>query len=273
MKNFSVKSCWKTFKWIVASERSRLLSMSVGIMLGFFFCEEGVMLPTALGNNTNPGIWYMAMAFCIFIILAWMMYGASQMFAALSKKQSAITLLMHPATNLEKFVARWFYCTVFWGLATLAAFVVGDALRYGFNMAMGWKGADTDMPLFFRLIGSWGDADWTSLWAKGNQKFVWFALCFAMMSVLHHSIYILGSIVFRRHRFIITSVFLVIASTALTFYGIGPADFMEPDLTQHGTGVYAALFFVLLAITVFCYIAAYKLFRRSQVISNKWFNI
>lgn len=268
MDRFSAKSCWLTFRWMVRSERSAFLSMFLGLVLGFVFCEEGIMLPAAFDPNASPQMWGVALFFSLALGLVWMMYGASRMFVAFKKKQSAITLLMHPASNIEKFVARWLCCVVLWGLLTLAAFVLGDALRYGFNIAMGWRGVDTDLPLFFRAVRGATAFDWYG----SRFKEVFLTCFFVMLTVALHSIYILGSVLLRRHRFLITSLFsiafMVMVEACGDSLNVGMYDMNTDDVAG---AVFE--FFILFVVTVLCYWLSFRLFVRSQIISNKWLNV
>ena len=81
------------------------------------------------------------------------------------------------------------------------------------------------------------------------------------MSFWIYTLYLLGSAVFRRHRLLLTTACVVFILVSLTI-----SDVIEDDMA----GV-ATLIFLMLSVANI--VGSYMLFKRMQVINNKWLNI
>lgn len=265
MRRFNFKSYWNTFKWMMFSNHRDLLAILGGITLAAAVAEEMITMMTFNRTGVNRyNMQLMAMAFFLsFLGSAWMMYGASRTFADTKSRHATITLLMHPATNLEKFLARITYYTILWFVITVVGATLGDILRYCFNSITDWH-ADTPMLITSLDI-------WTKLLFDNEKstKYIAEAIVFTTtISIWTHSFYVLGSAFFRRNRFLFTAITLCIVQIATsnaipytTVFGQSGLDFTTLEATP------------LIALSVVQYGLAYFIFTRMQVINNKWINL
>lgn len=266
MRTFTVNSFWQTFLWMVRSERGQMYTWVFAVAIIIALVQEGILAITRGGAD-------IALTLSLTIVVAGAFFAASQTFVAMKRKQTAITLLMHPASPMEKYAGRLLYCTVILGLTTLAGLLIGDTARYFFNQAVGWHIDTTDAPLlisggrrFWQMLSEgtdFIDREDKRMLAVSMLTYVW---C--------HSLYVLGSAFFRRHRFLLTTTVFIVLEVIIAQLSGDFGHFTlgldrKADLTAW-CFVYGSIHLVLAVVN---YWAAYKLFTRMQVINNRWINI
>ena len=217
------------------------------------------------GTEVNDyDIQLMAMAFFLsFLGSAWMMYGASRTFADTKSRHAAIALLMHPATNLEKFLARITYYTILWLFITVVGATLGDILRYCFNNITDWH---ADTPMLITSLDTWTKLPFDN---EKNTKDIAEAIVFTTaLSIWTHSFYVLGSAFFRRNRFLFTTITLCIVQIAA-----GSVIPYTPVFGQSGLDFTTLAAIPMIALAAVQYWLAYFIFTRMQVINNKWISL
>lgn len=265
MRRFNFKSYWNTFKWMMFSNHRDLLAILGGITLAAAVAEEMITMMTFNGTEVNDyDIQLMAMAFFLsFLGSAWMMYGASRTFADTKSRHAAIALLMHPATNLEKFLARITYYTILWLVITVVGATLGDILRYCFNNITDWH---ADTPMLITSLDTWTKLPFDN---EQNTKDIAEAIVFTtVLSIWTHSFYVLGSAFFRRNRFLFTTITLCIVQIAA-----GSVIPYTPVFGQSGPDFTTLAAIPLIALSAVQYWFAYFIFTRMQVINNKWISL
>lgn len=265
MRRFNFKSYWNTFKWMMFSNHRDLLAILGGITLAAAVAEEMITMMTFNGTEVNDyDIQLMAMAFFLsFLGSAWMMYGASRTFADTKSRHAAIALLMHPATNLEKFLARITYYTILWLVITVVGATLGDILRYCFNNITDWH---ADTPMLITSLDTWTKLPFDN---EKNTKDIAEAIAFTTaLSIWTHSFYVLGSAFFRRNRFLFTTITLCIVQIAA-----GSVIPYTPVFGQSGLDFTTLAAIPMIALAAVQYWFAYFIFTRMQVINNKWISL
>lgn len=265
MRRFNFKSYWNTFKWMMFSNHRDLLAILGGITLAAAVAEEMITMMTFNGTEVKDyDIQLMAMAFFLsFLGSAWMMYGASRTFADTKSRHAAITLLMHPATNLEKFLARITYYTILWIVITVVGATLGDILRYCFNSITDWH---ADTPMLITSLDMWAKLPFDN---EKNTKDIAEAIVFTTaLSIWTHSFYMLGSAFFRRNRFLFTTITLCIVQIAA-----GSVIPYTPVFGQSGLDFTTLAAIPMIALAAVQYWLAYFIFTRMQVINNKWISL
>lgn len=265
MRRFNFKSYWNTFKWMMFSNHRDLLAILGGITLAAAVAEEMITMMTFNGTEVNDyDIQLMAMAFFLsFLGSAWMMYGASRTFADTKSRHATIALLMHPATNLEKFLARITYYTILWLIIIVVGATLGDILRYCFNNITDWH---ADTPMLITSLDTWTKLPLDN---EKNTKDIAEAIVFTTaLSIWTHSFYVLGSAFFRRNRFLFTTITLCIVQIAA-----GSVIPYTPVFGQSGLDFTTLAAIPLIALSAVQYWFAYFIFTRMQVINNKWISL
>ena len=262
-KSFKFNNMWRTFQWMLFSNRRQLITYFIGIIIATFVGGELLVLDLNHSNiaardiyfqeNYNAASLYLVYSFAYGL---WMLYGANQMFDFMKSKQSAITYLMHPATVAEKYVARLVYVSLLWAMIGGVGLLVGDFLRWIINVVT--LGSHTQMaivyfweqilkPLALELCGDSSVRVGISL---VNVICIWI-----------YTFYILGSAVFRRYRLLLTTATLVFVMVCL----------VNSDIISEGRVALTYVIFIVLSIANI--VGSYMLFKRMQVINNKWLNI
>lgn len=265
MRTFSFKSYWNTFKWMMFSNYRDLLTLFAAVILGTAVTEELLTLSITSGYEISQDtirLFAMAM-FLVFLFSVWMMYGASRTFVDFKTRQSAITLLMHPATNLEKFFARLTYSTALWAVIGIVGIFFGDVLRYCFNGILGWNNSTPMLITSLDKVTQVGGTDPQLGVSVAKLTFITFCTY-----TWGHSIYVLGSAFFRRNRFLLTSVALCVLQ--ILFAACLP---VLPTVSLFDADVSTAEIGILLVPAAGHYWLAFVIFRRMQVINNKWINV
>lgn len=254
---FSISNSWQTLKWMLLTNKRQLSVMAIGMAIGAFVVGEYVV---GGGHITITGtrrynVMGVALPFIFgFTYALWMLYGASQAFAYMKTKQSAIAYMMHPSSGAEMFAARLAYVSVVWAVVGGIGLLAGDFARWLLDTLLGGAAPMTVVYLWHNLCAF---ADGIAL--SGNH---WLAAKMSAVSLLYslwiYTLYVLGSAVFRRHRILFTTI-------VVTFVHLFAVDHLSAatDMSAMGIGV-------LCAVNV---AASYAVFSRMQLINNKWFNI
>lgn len=262
-KSFEIRNMWRTFQWMLFSNRRQLVTLFIGIIIATFVGGELIVLDFNPSNDASRNIYFQENfnSTSLYVVYSfayglWMLYGANQMFDFMKSKQSAITYLMHPATVSEKYVARLVYVSLLWATIGGVGLLVGDFLRWIINvltlgshtqLVIVYFGEQILKPLGLELCGN-------------NSARVGISLV-SIICVWMYTFYILGSAVFRRYRLLLTTATLVFIMVC----------FINSDIFYEARVVLAYVIFIVLSIANI--VGSYLLFKRMQVINNKWLNI
>lgn len=287
MERFNIKRFGNVLKWDFMNNWKYTLWLFL-VMIVVFTCMLGLVYFDASAEtnievtqtiiNTEASI---CNAILSFIVLA----GASRMFLPLKDKQSATALLALPASNMEKFLSRVVNIIFLWTALGIIAFLCADALQMVLAKLLGAKNvvsgtaAFIDISKYLRL-----DFDY---WAKDTHLHINLFL----IPLLILTTYMLGSILFRRRQFWVTTVIIfainVIAVIAIANIGIAIEPWLKEHheqimdfMLRHFDGPLGLLRFAIHTAEVIAGITAvvftwltYRLFKRAQVINNKFLNV
>ncbi len=270
---------WNTLKLDFATNWRRWSFAFFGA-LACLFCTFMCLSVSLKGDFVDADIHEQAfgvmvtMAYVIFAFC--MVLSGSMMLNNMKSKQARISFLVLPASNLEKFLSRWVMTTVGALVVFIAALVVADAMRAAFDLVVGVNPYSSVALRFFcnglfdgSVLEVVGD-----MFSSGRGDWVFYGLSAFVVS---HSVFMLGSALFRRHAILFTIVAMMVFSFALGINDFLSLLYGSVARTVFGYGSFADSLGVRIAvnllITVACYWGAYRLFCRSQVVSHKWFNL
>lgn len=180
-----------------------------------------------------------------------------------SKKR--INAFLLPASKLEKFVSRYLFLLIAMPIALLIGFAAGDVLQMLlFKLIQGE--ASPLMPALAEAMSNTVSTD------SGTLAFLW----------LLHSLYLLFGLFFRRHAWLLSCLLLLAVAILISVFTISGAKAIL-DLI-YGAGNYnivpidswwvtAIEYAVCIALTVFNYWAAFRIYSNLQAINNKWYNL
>jgi hypothetical protein len=292
MTNFQIKRFWKVFRYDLRVERSYLFRVFLCIT---FVLTLLMLISMGLGLTTGKdglaAMSYMANFMVHSFFMAFMLFGASMLFRHLKTTQANISYLMLPGSNLEKFLSRYIYVTVVWLLVFFAAYVCADSLSMLFVSVMGGT-AEWGLPKFLEVqrmaivrMSDPAALDFHSLFSNSQSPYVpspgvsyWTYLvngftqhtaivsmgCLIVQLIITEvtrSLGLLCGSLFRRFCWVFGMFASYLVSPVLLFVNF------RSGVALAVTGVVAGCFLV------FCYVAAYRLFCRRQVITNQLINI
>ncbi len=200
------------------------------------------------------------------------LFGSAFFYTGIKTKQQRLDFLMLPASNLEKFLGRWLF-NMFWFFALMIlGFLAADLLQYLICLVTGegLKICYTLQAIRF-YSGSFPIFDSSF---PGLVATLWI-----------HSIYLLGSQLFRKNHWLMTTLAIIALVIALalicsgvtylllyeiideTYYVSFNVEFINNDQANW------LLRLLLIALTIFNVWLSYRQFCRKQIINNRFFNI
>lgn len=279
MEKFSFKRFFRVLNWYLRTNSKQLLMWFAGAATCVFLLQmivtlTGVVVKSSGGNTYTMGFTPENYKHALFvvksIILVFMsiatLFVLSGVFRQLYKKQKAISFLMLPAANKEKYWVLLVYVTVAWTLCLFLGYVVADVLRM------------VIVPMFKDLpyVSTLTDPNLFFVVTEGHvvQKIT--ASVYSLISIIWvHSCYIAAGSVFRKNGFAIASAGLLLI--VALFEKVWTKNFGSlisvKDNTLSVNYLVWVVVFVLLAWTVYNYRLSYRLFKNFQVINNKRTNL
>jgi hypothetical protein len=279
MEKFSFKRFFRVLNWFLRTNSKQLLMWFAGAATCVFLMQmivtcTGVVVKSSGGNTYTMGFTPENYKHALFvvksIILVFMsiasLFVLSGVFRQLNKKQKAISFLMLPAANKEKYWVLLVYVTVAWTLCLFLGYVVADVLRM------------VIVPMFKDLpyVSTLTDPNLFFVVTEGHvvQKIT--ASVYSLITIIWvHSCYIAAGSVFRKNGFVIASAGLLLIGALFEDVWIKNfgALISVQDNTLSVNHMVWVVELVLLAWIIYNYRLSYRLFKNYQVINNKRTNL
>lgn len=243
-------------------KRKALFTM-LGLCTCFLFIALSVTL-FQIGNYvTSAGLqdmfWGLTGTY-IFALCAILTIPASYIMRDMKTKQSRISEFMLPGTMLEKYVTRVLSVTVGLFLMTASALVVADLLQQLLSIVLLHGAHASVLKGLYQMMDGYG----VSGWGMSACVLLW-----------ANSLFLLGGMVFRKHAWALAMLAIVVLSIFLNMAFFGFGIFLQyctdyevyiPQLNWE-----AVLPWAFVALTLFNYWLGYLIYRRQQVINNRFF--
>ena len=279
MEKFSFKRFFRVLNWFLRTNSKQLLMWFAGAATCVFLMQmvvtcTGVVVKSAGGNTYTMGFTPENYKHALFVVKSIVLvvmsiatlFVLSGVFRQLNKKQKAISFLMLPAANKEKYWVLLVYVTVAWTLCLFLGYVVADVLRM------------VIVPMFKDLpyVSTLTDPNLFFVVTEGHvvQKIT--ASVYSLISIIWvHSCYIAAGSVFRKNGFVIASagLLLIVSLFEKVLMKSFGALISVKDNTLSVNYLVWVVVFVLLAWAVYNYRLSYRLFKNFQVINNKRTNL
>lgn len=279
MEKFSFKRFFRVLYWFLRTNSKQLLMWFAGAATCVFLMQmivtcTGIVVKTAGGNVNTMGFTPEYYKHVLLVVRSVLLVGMSiaslfvlsGVFRQLNKKQKAISFLMLPAANKEKYWVLLVYVTVAWTLCLFLGYVVADVLRM------------VIVPMFKDLpyVSTLTNQHFFFVVTEGHvvQKIT--ASVYSLISIIWvHSCYIAAGSVFRKNGFVIASagLLLIVSLFEKVLMKSFGALISVQDNTLSVNYLVWVVVFVLLAWTVYNYRLSYRLFKNFQVINNKRTNL
>ena len=295
MNGFNINRFGKTLRWVVSVNFRKLLLWFAGSVLAVFLGEIIFKVMNPYGSPLNMLRDISQFLTMILILVSLIM--ASSIVSSINEKRKREAFLMLPASNLEKFLSLLVYSTVICIAVAFLAIVLGDALRMFSYWAAGYQGMPYEGESYYYSVKSdeYGEVFWWSsvipmliknitpniaLSAPLPVDFVVVQWAFIIGMILWvHSTYILGGTLLRKYSFVGTSVFVILLDTLIIRLIIASGMTMfhthwdNGELIEYEIGVVSWIIaFVSPILSALNYWASFQIFKRFELITNKWMN-
>ncbi|MBR0181096.1 MAG: hypothetical protein IJQ04_05450 [Prevotella sp.] len=295
MNRFNINRFGKALRWVVSVNFRKLLLWFAGSVLAVFLGEIIFKVMNPYGSPLNMLRDISQFLTMILILVSLIM--ASSIVSSINEKRKREAFLMLPASNLEKFLSLLVYSTVICIAVAFLAIVLGDALRMFSYWAAGYQGMPYEGESYYYSVKSdeYGDVFWWSsvipmliknitpniaLSAPLPVDFVVVQWAFIIGMILWvHSTYILGGTLLRKYSFVGTSVFVILLDTLIIRLIIASGMTMfhtqwdNGELIEYEIGVVSWIIaFVSPILSALNYWASFQIFKRFELITNKWMN-
>ena len=290
MENFKLNRFWDVFRYDLNMQCGYLINaFAVVLFCGIVFIF--IFNPSNAKGGMSDMMLHSASLMSVEAFTYFLYFGYCMMFHDMKNKQSCLSFLALPASNLEKFVSRLVMMTFVWIAVFFAAFICVDVVRMliafllGGHVHLGISYFNEGLQYTINSMSHPSNSLFMNDFMKGfsegmnaskgnntnaimsvfndyilNLENVGCLIVQSLNMILTISVCVLFGALFSR----LNVLFAVIVSIPLSLvFHYSPAD-MTIQI------VYCAIDVLLIAL---CIVASYKLFCRRQVINNKLLNI
>lgn len=255
MSNFNTRRFIQTFKWSMQATKKEMTTIA-GCMFFLYLIPFIISVMSSHGklDIIAESDIQSATITCISFFTFYIMISGCWILNNMKTKEQRIMFKMLPASDLEKYLSRVIYITVIWFAIGILTYFLADICRMLICLISGTHGTYSTIPLALKMILT-----------ENHMIYAWVFWA--------HSLYVLGGAFFRRRQFILTScVHFLLGFIALFLSRYKGSVIIDPD-DMHINVLLCIYPFIAFAMALFNWWLAYKLFKRSQVINNKWINL
>ena len=274
MNNFNIQRLGRLMQYTVVSDRSvfvKLITIWTVVFFLLFLLTLNVMKMNVNGfAGAYDASLINALGAASSVFIGFLMFEPCFIFSNLKRKQPRLNFFMLPATNLEKYIARFLTVVLLWTLCCIIGFVVADLLQWLLSFLIHPEATGLVMSQISGLkpFGLFSISESGS----GNMSVPCLIVFIVLLILLFHSFCLLGGTFFRRHSWMLTVVLFIVLNIIL----VATASNMLAKINMQPLNP-NVLLSILSAICVlfimFNYWASYTIFRRMQIINNKWINL
>lgn len=274
---FDINRFYNLMRYEVLSESKNFLRGLLGLTMGltFYFC----LIYYAVKDSTSPekfqNIYLQCENAAYFAFFCVMFVAGCMIFKNMLTKQQRISFMALPASNLEKFIARFLWTNVGYLLMVILSTIFADILLALFSLCLG-EGVHGSV--VFAICESLFDGH-GCMRISGNRlpDFYFYLWMTTVVFFLQSSWTFIGTL-FRKNAWLwaiclevlLGSVFVVLLDSEPFWF----TSFYSSLYDAIGVRWMVLSHSVLgLAASALLYWGSYKLFVRMQVINNKWVNI
>lgn len=269
MKNFDIKRFGHAIVWTAQSAKKQYLNMMATLFILFLIFPLWNMLLNIGGSNSfMEANLFTAYGIDIAILTVFDSMTGCWIFSNMKTKGQRISFKMLPATDLEKYLVRFLYVTIGLVGGSFLVFMLADAVRMLIYLIVYHDH-------IFSMTAALFDNHSVGVDIMGCTSPVFGYIFTLGAGLAAHAFTVLCGTFFRRGKVVLTGL------TAMTlFTAVGITLVFISDLPTFGvinradaSAIVCFIGIVLMIAAALQYWLSYKLFRRMQVINNKWFNV
>ena len=302
MNGFDINRFGKTLRWVLSVNFRKMLLWFIGSVLAVFLGEILFKMMNPYGIPLDMLRDFSQFLTMILIIVSFIMI--SSIVSSINEKRKREAFLMLPASNLEKFLSLLVYSSVICIACAFLAIVLGDALRMLAYWAVDYKGMPYADGTYYTSVTNDLTGETLYWWSSSipmmlheltprivNEGYEYYPTDLVVIQLLFiyggilwvHSVYTLGGTLLRKYSFVGTSVVLmlvvisvvrlIVTSGGTMFHTQWNWENGTPRLVSYEIGVMGWILAIAFPIlSVLNYWASFRIFKRFQLITNKWFN-
>ena len=253
MKCFNIQRFKQLLKWTYRHDKHEWMHQVLSAVLGTSLCFAFIRFSVTESNDTHFDI------FPPIIIMFLIIDGvitASAMHYAMKTDDDWRSLTMLPASNLEKFLARYL-SSITMAVGILLTIPVGDAVQYLTSLIYDAPNAQSVIAYAYN----------TTAFSSMTKFEHWSSIILSLLAM--HSIYLLGANFFRTRKYswVFTSIaFWIVGAiiTGLIYWNTDGFKVTSADIKM--TSWPGTL--MNIAIIIICYWLSFRLFCRRQLIAK-----
>lgn len=201
MKDFNLKRFWNVVKWDLRCSRRFYISNAIVMYIPFtlFFLTDILFKP--LGDNfISQYDIHRSTAICIVTAWYYMIICGNWVADNIKKKQLFVTFKMLPASEAEKFLARYSCIVVLGTVSLIVDFCLADITQ---ALLCAILGITREVDGIFVAVRDLASYDIIKI---HDIEAFWVTLAVIAVNMLAHSTYLLGGTIFRKKAFLMTSL-------------------------------------------------------------------
>lgn len=268
MKRFNMKRFRNLSVWMLLSMRRNMLTNFVTLGACYFLIYAIAIWNSweRIDMDFHDNI-KVATALCIVAMNCAMFVFYTQLFSNMKTKEQRIRYMMLPASELEKYLARLLYVVIILPLVAIIAFLAVDALLSFLAMFLSipYKMSGCGQIWEYIMMENYNFNDY-----RYNVSAYWL-IGFCVM--LNAYVLLCGTLFRRPLIMSITSLLAIIVFFIVTLTKIKHDDISFHLEDEEMAVLFLVLGTISLGIAALMIWASYAIFRRMQVIHNKWINI
>ena len=261
----------QVLRWELLLSKRQIATMA----LTFFGLVVIPQILTLVFKSSSSSAYTMGI-FCSVALFAYLLCSGAHIFSSFRSRQQRINNFMLPASNKEKFIARYLVLVVAMPLAAIAGFFAGDVLQYLMSLMINSNAAQWATSALTEGLNNSGIFHfYTNL--NGDPSPVEGFLVILLGTITHAGFLLFGSI-YHKHPLVMAVLTWMAIGIALLTLGALAASLLTEFLNSGYTIIlydawWKALYFVIsIALIIFCYWFAFRRYTRLQVINNRWIN-
>lgn len=253
MKCFNIQRFKQLLKWTYRHDKHEWVHQVLSAALGLSLCFAFIRFSVTESNDTHFEIFPPIIA--MFLIIDGVI-TASGMHYAMKTTDDWRSLTMLPASNLEKFLARYL-SSITMAVGILLTIPVGDAVQYLTSLIYDAPNAQSVIAYAYN----------TTAFSSMTKFEHWSSIILSLLAM--HSIYLLGANFFRTRKYswVFTSIaFWIVGAiiTGLIYWNTDGFKVTSADIKM--TSWPGTL--MNIAIIIICYWLSFRLFCRRQLIAK-----
>ena len=274
---FDINRFYNLMRYEVLSESKNFLRGLLGLTMGmtFYFCLVFYSIKDAAWLDRFHNIYLQCENAAYFAFFCVMFVAGCMIFKNMLTKQQRIAFMALPASNLEKFIARFLWTNVGYLLMVILSTIFADILLALFSLCLG-EGVHGSV--VFAICERLFDGHGCMRIAGNRLPDFYFYLWMTTVVFFFQSSWTFIGTLFRKNAWLwaiclevlFGSVFVVLLDSEPFWF----TSFYSSLYDAIGVRWMVLSHSVLgLAASALLYWGSYKLFVRMQVINNKWVNI